>query len=41
MIKIIKKYELTKEKKEFCGKTLFRIKALIDGKWFKKGELSV
>ena len=36
---MIKKYELRQEKKEFLGKTLFRIKALIDGKWFKKGEL--
>ena len=37
--KKMKKYELTKEKKEFFGKTLFRIKALRDGKFFSKGEL--
>ena len=34
-----KKFELTKEKKEFYGRTLFCIKALVDGHFFKKGEL--
>ena len=34
-----KKYILTKEKKEFLGKTLFRIKSLIDFRYVKKGEL--
>jgi hypothetical protein len=34
-----KKYELTKNKKEHLGKTLFQIKALIDLKWCKKGKL--
>ena len=35
---MIKKYELTNEKREFLGKTLFRIKALIDFRFAKKGE---
>ena len=34
-----KKFVLTKEKKVFCGRTLFRIKALVDLKWCKKGDL--
>ena len=34
-----KKYELTKEKKETILGTLFRIKALVDFRFCKKGEL--
>ena len=34
-----KKFELTDEKKEFLGRTLFRIKALINFGIVKKGEL--
>ena len=35
----MKKYKLTKETKDFCGTTLYRIQALKDGKFFKKDEL--
>ena len=35
----MKKFELTKNKQEWCSKVLFQIKALVDGKFFKKGEL--
>jgi len=34
-----KKFELTKEKKEFFGRVLFRIRALADLKYCRKGEL--
>lgn len=35
----MKKYELTEETKEFCGRTLHRIKALKDFGIIKAGEL--
>ncbi len=36
----MKKYRLTKNKKEVCGKVFFQILALCDGEYFRKNDAS-